>query len=170
VFGVQNQQYGTAKTLEKVKSVVLTDVQHLKTDSKESDVEMQEIHKQEQARQVTNNDQTDTVQAIKSNLTSEYGDWIPEEQETGSEGVLSSSTAEAEDYPSGIHPSSGEKEYITQRETPPPEAPQTESSVWRHAYNVRRNTKQSQAENADVVELDPSTASGVWRKAYHVKK
>lgn len=170
VFGVQNQQYGTAKTLEKVKSVVLTDVQHLKTDSKESDVEMQEIHKQEQARQVTNNDQTDTVQAIKSNFTSEYGDWIPEEQETGSEGVLSSSTAEAEDYPSGIHPSSGEKEYITQRETPPPEAPQTESSVWRHAYNVRRNTKQSQAENADVVELDPSTASGVWRKAYHVKK
>ena len=35
VFGVQNQHYGTAATLEKVKSVVLLDVEHFKKRSKE---------------------------------------------------------------------------------------------------------------------------------------
>lgn len=164
VFGVQNQQYGTAATLEKMKSAVLLDVQHLKEHGSDdgADVEMQEQRRPSRDQ----DDNNDTVQAIKSNLTSEAADWIPEDEESGSEGALSSSTAEADDYPCGSNPLS-EKESTTSAIQD--EAPQTESSVWRNAYNVSK-TKQDKTKDTTPVDVDfdPTTASGVWRKAYHV--
>lgn len=189
LFGVQNASYGTAATLEKVKSVVF-DPQSMsikKSDLDQASIEMQHL---EEARSATMSPGAATDAAlpdpemVKSSSTSEAADWISSaSREYGSEGARSSSTAEADDYdmadqntPAAIkHKNNTNVAREVQEATPTipldsTREPTTESGFWRKAYHVHKKDPNQKGGDDDTrVDSNPQTP-GVWRKAYKVKK
>jgi len=189
LFGTQNSQYGTAATLEKMKSAVF-DPKLTKAESDvvdEENIEMQGLREAPAPSVVTptNASTTPIPDTVKSASTSEAADWISE-RDTGSEGVLSSSTAEADDFMSDREAekarttTDASDRDLTKMEQATTEStaytatesthdPTTVSGVWRKAYHVDKKSETSTDEPTSV-DSDPQTASGVWRKAYQVKK
>lgn len=170
LFGVTNQEYGTAATLEKLQSVIFDPKDLHKKDSmseNDDDVEMQRLEEAEVTSPTTSTAVEQSLAAtddalpsdsprllLKSNTsTSEAADWISEKgDDLGSEVARSSSTAEAEDY-------------IDAKQAAMPTSTGNGTTT---PHTVTKPSKSTEA--AASTSMKPSTASGLWRKAYHVKK
>ena len=182
---------------KRLQSVVF-DPKLVKSDSdsdRENNVELQQLEegaKSPSEQSATNASITPIPDPVQSYSVSEIADWIAS-RDTGSEGVLSSSTAEADDFISdgevmtktALTTDATAGSSIRDVPTRMEEArrtsasasgssidPKTASGVWRKAYHFHKKDKDhsSNENETTTVDFDPKTASGFWRKAYHVKK